>query len=207
MLIVGFAGPVTDAAQCIPGGSRSGGECVVAINDLLTAAPNRDAVRALSQILLSDPFMGTSSLDTPSLVARALRVHASADPILALVTFTAVLGRSTFGTPHAQSIEGIVENYPRVSDRNLRDRARIELLAAADNASHPARVEATRAFVVIKAIDAVTPPAPPPPAPPPPAPGSDAQGRPSPWGAILLGVGMLALVGLALAGQRRGSLI
>lgn len=222
MLVVGFAGDIEDIEQCVPGGGRWGTECVDTLLQLLTTKPSRDVVRALSQILLIDPFMGmnvfthpvvrTSAFDipvlpalsafaltAPALVVQVLRAHAPADPILAFASLTAALSKTVRSMPYLQIIEGITENYLRVLDRNLRDRARIALLDVADNALHPAQKAAQKALVVLWKIDAGSTTT-------PPSTAVD-SGTPFPWGAVVLGVSMLALMGLAIAGQQRGSLI
>lgn len=199
MLVVGFAGDIEDIEQCVPGGNRSGATCVNTLFQLLAIAPSRDVVRVLGQILLFNPFIGMSSTSTPMLVAQVLSAHAPADPVLALTVFTDALSKTMFGMPHLQIIEGIVESYPRVTDRNLRDQARIRLLAVADNALHPQQTAAQKALVVIQKIDAGSTTAPPS--------TTIVSGKPFPWGAVVFSAGLLALMGLAVAGQQRGSLI
>jgi len=168
---------------------------------LLGIPPDRDVVKSLSRILLDSPFLGMNALSTPVAVARALRHHAPADPALALAAFAAAVNLDVFGMPYGEIFPGVLENYPKVSDPDIRDRARIELQAAADSSTHPAATEAQTTLVALLATPKPPEPGPivlPPttvPVPPTPAPSLT---RPSSLGLVLLGVGLMAVMGVAV---------
>lgn len=159
MLLYGLGGPgpVESAQFCA---TYPGRGCVEVMSSLQSVPPNRDILRALSQLIMArEWYFTTNSTSTPYELAQAFLQHAPADRVLATSILSRAILDDTFGAPIDLMISGLVANLSMSIPEDIRARSILNLTALADDSASQWRTNAQRALAQVAHLTAApTPP-------------------------------------------------